>query len=429
MGRIVADGAVIDRLYFLPHSKRAEHISILGKTGQGKSFLLLSLCLQDIHAGRGFAVFDPHGALIPLIVRAIALEEKRSGVDLSSRVVVIEPGNPNYSVGFNPLQVTGHKNSFVSIAGIAAIIKERWGLSHFGPQTEEILRNSLHVLADNNLTLIELSPLLSHASFRRKCLKQVSNPEVKDYFENRFEVMSEPMKAMVRNPVLNKTSEFASDPHFRHILGQQHSTFSALDALDSGKILLVDLNKGLLGKHFATLGSLLMAQLSSAIFARTSRKLYSLYLDEIQNLLTVDADLDVLLSEARKYGVSIVSANQYLDQFPKHMRAAIAAVGTHIAFQLANDDAHVFSTMFDGGKPLFELLKNLPKTNFIAKSGHYPFSQVQAPVIELPNIPTDSLLLRSRQIYARSRKDIEADIQKRRPKPKQTTSEVLDAWE
>src|SRR5205807_378386 len=145
--------------------------------------------------------------------------------------------------------------------------------------------------------------------------KAVTNPEVKDYFENRFEPMSEAMKSVVRNPVLNKTSEFASDPHFRHILGQTHSTFSVLEAMDAAKIILVDLNKGLLGKHSATLGSLLMAQVSSAIFQRRSRSLYSLYLDEIQNLLTSESDLDVLLAEARKFGVSIVSANQYLDQF------------------------------------------------------------------------------------------------------------------
>src|SRR5579884_2780520 len=319
LGKIVVDGRVTKLKYFLPQLKRAEHLVILGKTGQGKSFLILFLCLQDIRSSRGFIIFDPHGTLIPLILQAIAFEEKRTGKDLSSRVVVIEPANQLWSVGFNPLEGHRGQHSFVSIIGLAAIIKERWGLSHFGPQTEEILRNSLHVLADNELTILELSALLSNSAFRKKCLKRVTNPEVKDYFENRFEPMSEAMKATVRNPILKKTSEFASDPHFRHILGQQQSSFSVLDAMDSGKIVLVDLNKGLLGKHSATLGSLLMAQIASAIFARKSRNIYSLYLDEIQNLLTADSDLDVLLAEARKFGVSIVSANQYLDQFPKNM--------------------------------------------------------------------------------------------------------------
>lgn len=429
LGKVVVDGRLTKRTYFIPQAKRAEHLVILGKTGQGKSFLILYLCLQDIRAGRGFVIFDPHGSLIPLILQAVAAEEVRTGKNLSNKVIVIEPGNLEWCVGFNPLETTQGQRSFVSIIGLTAIIKERWGLSHFGPQTEEILRNSLHVLAANHLTIIELSPLLSNSAFRAHCLKRVTNPEVKDYFESRFEPMSEAMKAAVRNPILNKTSEFASDPHFRHILGQQHSTFSVVGAMDSATIILVNLAKGDLGKHSATLGSLVMAEVSSAIFSRKSRAIYSLYLDEIQNLLTSDSDIDVLLAEARKFSVSVVSANQYLDQFPKNMRSAIQAVGTHIAFQLSNDDATALSASFDGGKPLAELLKNLPKKNFVAKSGHYPWRQVEVPSVKLPRASFEDLLKRSRRRYGRLRSEVEAEIQSRRPKQKQAASEVLNAWE
>jgi hypothetical protein len=429
LGKIIVDGHTTKHKYFLPQIKRTEHLVVLGKTGQGKSFLIFSFCLQDIRSGRGFILFDPHGSLIPLIVQAVAAEEKRTGKDHARELIVIEPGNSVWSVGFNPLETVPGQRSFVSILGLTSIIKERWALSHFGPQTEEILRNSLHVLTDNQLTLIELSALLSNSTFRQRCLKRVTNLEVKEYFDTRFEPMSEAMKATVRNPILNKTSEFASDPHFRHILGQQHSTFSVLDAMDSGKIILVDLNKGLLGKHSATLGSLLVAQVSSAIFARKNRSVYSLYLDEIQNLLSADSDVDVLLAEARKFGVSIVSANQYLDQFPKNMRSAVQAVGTHIAFQLSSDDASSFSGMLDGGKPLAELLKNLPKRNFIVKSGHYEWKQVEAAEIKLTKADVHGLLLRSRQHFARPRIEIEQEIQARRPKQKQTLEEELNGWE
>lgn len=429
LGSIVVDRRASRATYFLPQLKRAEHIVILGKTGQGKSFLILNLCLQDIRSGRGFVIFDPHGSLIPLILEAVAVEEKRTGKDLSSKLIVIEPGNPLWSVGFNPLEVTGGQQNFVSIVGITSIIKERWGLSHFGPQTEEILRNSLHALADNGLTILELSPFLSNSGFRAKCMKQVSNPEVREYFENRFEPMSEGMKAVVRNPILNKTSEFSSDPHFRHVLGQTHSTFSMREAMDSGTIILVDLNKGLLGKHSATLGSLLMAQINSAVFGRKTRSIYSLYLDEIQNLLTADSDVDVLLAEARKFGVSVVSANQYLDQFPKNIRSAIQAVGTHIAFQLSTDDAAAQANMLGGGKPLSELLKNLPKRHFVAKSGEYPWQQVVNPAMKFPKAAFRDLLERSRKQYARLRTEVEQEIQERRPKQTQTTKEDLNEWE
>jgi hypothetical protein len=113
LGSIVVDGRAGKVTYFLPQLKRAEHIVILGKTGQGKSFLILNLCLQDIRSGRGFVIFDPHGSLIPLILQAVAVEEKRTGKDLSSKLIVIEPGNPLWSVGFNPLEVTGGQQNFV----------------------------------------------------------------------------------------------------------------------------------------------------------------------------------------------------------------------------------------------------------------------------------------------------------------------------
>src|SRR6266700_16607 len=350
LGQLVIDGRAGKRKYFLPHVKRAEHMVVLGKTGQGKSSLIFSLCLQDIQTRRGFVLFSFHEDLIPRILSAIAAEEQRTVADLSDRLILIEPGNPVCSVGLNPLAIHGEQQKFVSIAGIASILKERWGLTHFGPQTEEILRNSLHLLADNHLTLLELSPLLSDSGFRAKCLKQATNPEVKQYFESRFEPMSEAMKAVVRNPILNKVSEFCSDPHVRHIVGQAEPTFSFVEAMDEGRIILVDLHKGLLGKHSATLGSLVLAQIGSAIFRRRKRDIYSLYCDEIQNLLTSESEIDSLLAEARKFGVSIVTANQFLDQFPREMRAATQAVGTHIAFQLSSDDAQQLAQVLDGGK-------------------------------------------------------------------------------
>ena len=111
------------------------------------------------------------------------------------------------------------------------------------------------------------------------------------------------------------------------------------------------------------------------------------------------------------------------------MRSAVQAVGTHIAFQLSNDDAAIVSAMLDGGKPLAELLKNLPKKNFVVKSGHYPWKQGEVPDVKLEKAPISDLLDRSRKIYARQRTEVEEEIQSRRPKQKQTVEEALDAWE
>lgn len=429
VGFLVMDGRPTEKHFFIPQSKRPEHLVIVGKTGSGKTYLLFQMCLQDIRAGRGFVFFDHHGDTIPLLLAAIAAEEQRTGQDLSSSVVVIEPGDTERSVGLNVLDRGEGRNIFVEVVGIASILKERWGLDHFGAPTEEVLRNSLHTLSENNLTLVELGPLLTNASFRAQCLKRVTNSEVREYWEQRFEPSTEGMKAVRRDPVLNKVSEFVSDPHFRHILGQQHSTFSFSDVLDGNKWVLVNLAKGRLGRHSSTLGSLVLSQIKPAIFRRRSRQLFTLYLDEIQNLLVADSDIDVLLAEARKFGVSVVTANQFADQFPIEMRSAIQAVGTHIYFQLSSSDAQHAAVALDGGKPVAEQLKNLPKRNCIAKSGHYPWRQVEVPRLELPRADYDDLLNRSRELYARRREEIEREIRARRPQLAATNQEAFDEWE
>jgi len=147
LGFLVIDKRVSKRHFYIPHIKRAEHMVVLGKTGSGKTRLLLRMCLQDILAGRGFVFFDHHGDTVPHLLSAIAEEEKRQGKDFSHRVVVIDPADSEWSVGLNVLQPTG-RNPFIEVVSVAGILKERWGLTTFGAPTEELLRNSLYVLAE-----------------------------------------------------------------------------------------------------------------------------------------------------------------------------------------------------------------------------------------------------------------------------------------
>ena len=429
LGFLVIDKRVSKRHFYIPHIKRAEHMVVLGKTGSGKTRLLLRMCLQDILAGRGFVFFDHHGDTVPHLLSAIAEEEKRQGKDFSHRVVVIDPADSEWSVGLNVLQPTG-RNPFIEVVSVAGILKERWGLTTFGAPTEELLRNSLYVLAENGLTLVELAPLLTDSSFRAACLKKVTNPDVRDYWELDFEPLSVAMKGMRRGPVQNKVSEFVSDPHFKDILGQRQSTIDLVDCLNRGAWILVDLSKGRLGRHSSTLGSLILGQLKQAIFRRRVRQIFTLYCDEIQNLLVADSGIDTLLAEARKFGVSVVSANQFLEQFPKEMRSAIQATGTQIYFQLSPDDAQQAAAMLDGGKPVAELLKNLPKRHCIAKSGHYRWQEVEVPSFDMPAASFGDLLKRSRLRSARLRIEVEQDIRSRRPQ--RITSikeEALREWE
>src|SRR4029077_13593752 len=203
----------------------------------------------------------------------------------------------------------------------------RWHLDSFGARNEEMLRNAMHVLAEHGLTLLEPSPVLTNAACRPACLQRVESTEVVNYFQTRFNPRSEAAQGAYREAILNKVSGFSTDQRSRHILGQQRSAFSLLDAMDRGRWVIVNLDKGRLGEQASTLGSLLLAKLKNALFARRRRSLFTLYCDEIQNLVAYDgAGLETLLSEARKFGISVVSANQFLEQYPTQMRAAIMAV-------------------------------------------------------------------------------------------------------
>ncbi len=313
---------------------------------------------------------------------------------------MIEPADPEFSVGLNVLEQRNSQSSFVQIAEFAQILKQRWHLDSFGARTEELLRNALAVLSDNSLTLLELAPLLT-----------------------------EGMQASMRDAILNKVSAFTADPHFRHILGQQQSTFSLVEAIDEGRWVILNLDKGRLGEHASTLGSLFLTKLKNALFSRRNRNLFTLYCDEIQNLVTFDSGLDTLLSEARKFAISVCSANQFLDQYPSQMRSAILAVGSHVCFQLAAGDADKIAAAFDGGKTLSEILKNLPQRYMVIKSGHHRWQQAVVPQIENPRMDYRDLYNRCRNRWAKRRADIDAEIRRRQSGFARSSNEVLHEWE
>ena len=429
LGAQVVDEQPVHRRITIPQNRRAEHIAILGKTGSGKSSLLRNCAKQDIETGRGFVFFDHHGDTTPFLVATIANQEHLLKTDLADQLIVIKPADPDASVGSNPLEQLGGSNRFVQVAEFAQILKQRWQLDSFGARTDELLRNSLYVLAENGLTLLELVPLLSNRAYRAKCLKRVANAEVKQYFELRFDEATEPMQRVMREPILNKTSAFTADPHFRHIIGQARSTFSVLEGMESGRWIILDLPKGRLGDQAATFASLFFTVTKNAVFARTSRTPFSVYCDEIQNLVSYGSAIETVLSESRKFGVSIVSANQYLDQYPPEMRAAILAVGTHIFFQLSSSDANQIAAALDGGRPLAELLKNLPPRHMVVKTGHERWREAVVPTVREPKVDWADLYARSRARWARKRQQIEEEIRERQALVGRTSKEVLHDWE
>jgi len=430
LGPLVIDGQTTVSPMTIPQLKRAEHMAILGRTGTGKSSLLRYLASQDITENRGFLFFDLHGDATPTLLQLLAQRQQSSREDSSAKVIVIEPGDPEFSVGLNVLEPAAAQYTHVQIAEFAALLKQRWHLDSFGARTEELLRNSLLLLSENRLTLLELAPLLTDDTFRAQCLRNAGNSEARDYFASRYNQASEGQQSMFRDAVLNKVSAFTSDPHFRHILGQTRSTFSLIDAIDGGYWIILNLDKGRLGEHAATLGSLLLTKVKNALFARQRRQLFTLYCDEIQNLVAFDSGLDTLLSEARKFGIGVVSANQFLDQYPPQMRSAILAIGTHILFQLSSQDAEKMAAALDGGKHLAEILKNLPPRNLVVKSGHHHHQHVIVPDFAPARADFQNLLTRCKDRWARRRADVEREIRGRIGiNHTQETREALDGWQ
>ena len=427
LGFRINDGQMTRGRVTLSNPQRTRHVVVLGKTGSGKSFFLRYLSQQDVEADRGFIYFDLHGDDTPYLLQVINARERRERRHLSDRVILIDPSDPLMSVGLNPLEQ--ETPDFVRIAEVAEILKRHWGLDHFGARTDELLRNALYVLSANGLTLVELAPLLADAGFRTTCLKRVANAEVRQYFALRYDQASEAMRAVMREPILNKTSAFTADPKFRHIVGQQNSTFSFREALDEGYWIIVNLAKGRLGGQAVTLGSLIFTMLKNALFTRSKRSLYTVYCDEIQNFVAYGSEIETVLSEARKTGTGLVSANQFLDQCPQEMRAALLSVGTHVFFQLSSVDAAQVSQALDGGKPLAERLKNLPQRHCIVKAGSERWVEVRVPTVEEPRVDYTDFLNRVRYSRGRVRAHIERDIAKRQALLAEKSHEGLANYE
>jgi len=422
LGTLVRDERNTNKWYFLPTELRKQHMAIQGKTGSGKSYHLLHIARHEVDAGRGFALFDLHGDLIPSILQYIAATKPHS----YESTILIDPTSRESAVGLNPLSACDEYEMFRKAAEVTRSFVDKWDFK--GARTEEVLRNSLFVLAACGLTLLEVAPLLSNAEFRAECLQRVSNADVREFFEVRFDPLGPAMQGTLREPVLNKFSEFVTDPHFKYILGQRISTVSFDDALAKGRIVLVKLDKGQLGPHSPTFGTLVLGDLKSAIFRRTRRELYTIFADEMQNLASVSTDFELWFSEARKFGVGIITANQYSAQLPPGLRSATQAIGTRVFFQLSPEDAAQVAQEIGGGKAMAERLRNLPPRHAIVKSGNHHSFEIVTPDVKPVSASVHDFVARSNAIHARRRSEVDADILRRRPKT-EPSKEAIHDWE
>lgn len=357
----------------MPQGARTMHLAVMGLSGVGKTYFLENLIRQDIEQGTGLAVFDVHGDLADSIIAYLA-EHARNKPEALTRIVLIEPFDPHYSIGFNPLERTLETSEYIQAQEMAKILHARWETKTFGPRTEELLRNALYTLSAHQLTLLELPALLVNRPFRDELVEGLREPAVIDYWKGRYDPLSEPMKAAVREPLLTRISGFLADPHIRQIVGQPRSTFTFEQAIGESLWIIINLSKGKLGENSVILGSLLFTKLELAVMAQArtpeaQRKLFTVYADELQNF--TGGNFATLVAEARKYRVSLTASHQYWSQLPQALRSAMLSVGSRVLFRLHYHDALQLAGEIEPKEKQWAaaLLTTLPRGTAVFRTG------------------------------------------------------------
>ena len=322
-----------------------EHCILTGPTGSGKSTAMLSLICEDINAGRAVLVIDPKADLINSVLKRIPKQRAKD-------VVILDPTD-THPVGFNPLAEKSHNPNLTAdsiLAALKAIFEDNWGI-----RSQDVLTAALLTLVrTDGATLVWLPTLLTNATFRRKITKQIiaDDPIGLGAFWNGFEAMSEGMQAQLISSVQNKLRQFLMRQELRTVLGQTNPKFVLSDLFDKRKIVLVPLNKGVIGAESARLlGSLIVGQLWTLTLGRASlpsekRHITNVYIDEVQDYLSLPTDLSDALSQARGLGVGLTLAHQYRAQLPPELRAGTDAnARSKIIFGLNAFDAKDFAVM------------------------------------------------------------------------------------
>lgn len=392
---------------------RSRHVYIIGQTGAGKSGLLELFALSDIFHGQGYAIIDPHGDFAVNNMKFIPGSRIQD-------VVYFNPADTANPLGFNPLEVIDPNMKTNISSEVIGVLKRMFGDS-WGPRLEYILRYTILALLDRpETTMLDITRMLTDKAFRKETLGYCKDTVVLQFWNVEFASWNDKFVAEAIAPVLNKVGAFTANPVIRNIIGQPKSTFNIRQLMDEGKILIVNLSKGLIGEDNASiLGAFLVTKIQLAAMSRSDipniadRRPFYLYVDEFQNFAT--DSFATILSEARKYGLNLTVANQYISQMSDTVRDAVFGnVGTMISFRVSADDAPILSKQFE---PQFEALDLLQmhNRNFIInmvingeKAPAFSAKTLQLPPAQSDN--TSYIVENTRRIYSRPRIEVEHEI-------------------
>ncbi len=333
-----------DTIYGIKTIDRKRHIWLVGKTGTGKSTLIANMAIDDLKKGRGLGIIDPHGDLCDTILDYIPS-------DRINDTIVFNPADKEYPIVINPLEVNNKEEAELVVSGIVSIFNKIFGFS-WGPRLEYILRNTLLSLAAvPNTTLEDVLIALTNPIYRKRLIDHLQDPVLKNFWVNEFNKMPDKQREEAISPILNKVGQFVTSPLIRRIIGKPKSSMQVDQIMNEGKILLANLSQGRMGEdNSALLGAMLITKFQLAAMRRVDvpeaeRRDFFLYVDEFQNFAT--PSFMKILSEARKYKLALMLANQYMAQIPEEVEKSILGnAGTIISYTVGADDAAILQKEF-----------------------------------------------------------------------------------
>ena len=341
----------LSKAVYMQRDDRRRHMYTIGKTGVGKSEFLKDMILQDIRNGEGVCFIDPHDTidkLLPLIPPERAED-----------VILFDPGDTDRPMGLNMLEAQTEDQKHYVVSSIIGLMYKLYDPNKtgiIGPRFEHAIRNAmLTVMYEPGNTFVEVVRALTDASFVEELLPKVSDPMVRRYWTDQIAQTSDFHKSEVLDYIVSKFSRFVTNKMMRNIIGQSQSAFNFRKVMDEGKILLVSLSKGRIGEENSSfLGLVLVPKILVAAMSRQDmpeeqRKDFYLYVDEFQNFAT--PDFAQILSEARKYRLNLIVANQFIGQMDEEVKNAIFGnVGTLVSFRVGVTDANYLQHEF---QPVF----------------------------------------------------------------------------
>lgn len=392
---------------------RAKHTYIIGKTGTGKTTLLENMAVQDILNGEGVGIVDPHGDFAEKMMDFIP--EERIG-----DVIYFAPHDMAHPIAFNVMENVDPSQRHLVANGLLGVFKKIWP-DVWSPRMEYILNNCILALLEYpDSTLLGINRMLSDKNYRQDVIDNITDPVVKAFWLDEFSKYTERFMTEAGAAIQNKVGQFISNPLIRNIIGQSRSSFDIRDIMDRRKIFIMNLSKGRIGEENSRLiGAMLITKIYLAAMSRVDtpedeRPDFYLFVDEFQNFAT--ESFKDILSEARKYRLSLILAHQYIAQMDEGVRDAVFGnIGTLITFRVGAYDAEVLEKEFSPEFTLQDIVNlgfgNIYLRLIIDGQPSRPFSASTLAPIRPEQISfREKIIEMSREKYATPREEVDLKI-------------------